>query len=116
MRKCINILFKCFIILSILIASLLYAEFTVYGLKYVKNYFFNYDNLKYAFPPGNGYFAPGPILPHTVHPPFLYRGKKFAKEKDPETIRIITLGGSTTYGFCVETKDTYNTPHKLDTK
>ena len=112
MRKCINIFYKCFIILSILIASLLYAEFTVYGLKYVKNYFFNYDNLKYAFPPGNGYFAPSPILPHTVHPPFLYRGKKFDKKKDPETIRIITLGGSTTYGFCVETKDTY--PFQLE--
>lgn len=112
MRKCINISFKCFIILSILIASLLYAEFTVRGLKYVKNYFFNYDNLKYAFPPGDGYHAPSPVLPHTVHPPFLYRGKKFAKKKDPETIRIITLGGSTTYGFCVETKDTY--PFQLE--
>jgi hypothetical protein len=95
-----------------LIASLLYAEFTVYGLKYVKNYFFNYDNLKYAFPPGDGYHAPSPILPHTVHPPFLFRGKKFDKEKDPGTIRIMTLGGSTTYGFCVETKDTY--PFQLE--
>ena len=112
MRKYITIFVKFFVIVSILIASLLYAEFTVYGLKYVKNYFFNYDNLKYAFPPGDGYHAPSPILPHTVHPPFLYRGKKFAKEKNPGTIRIIALGGSTTYGFCVEAKDTY--PFQLE--
>lgn len=112
MKKFINIFVKCFIILSILIASLLYAEFTVRGVKYVKNYFFNYDNLKYAFPPGDGYHAPSPILPHTVHPPFLYRGKKFSKKKDPGTVRIITLGGSTTYGFCVETEDTY--PFQLE--
>jgi hypothetical protein len=82
----------------------LYAEFTVYGLKYVKNYFFNYDNLKYAFPPGNGYFAPGPILPHTVHPPFLYRGKKFAKKKDINLLKEINYTLKKYLKYSLQTK------------
>lgn len=77
------------------------SAYTPFDVKTGEGLYYAHPYTAYDMKPGYG--IPGEVTINSLG----FRGKEFSETKQPGTYRIVTLGGSTTYGIGLEEDGTY---------